>query len=252
MADFNIKSKRDEEVETLATNLRRNRLASSDSEARRMAEEMLSTSKKVHDDFTQREKTFYGDQKKNPEVELAHRQIEQLASNLARGKSNVRINIPEINVDKPLRELVTPEYYPEKEDDEEVVKDLGSAPEEASTVGDESDEAPLKMPEIIDERESAKPAQTGDDDDEGDEGDVGPGDLPEEPLQAEEGEGTEEPSEEQPAKEEPAAEEPAPEEPSSEEKPAEEAPAEEENAEEDTEEPEDNSEEESDFEVKEL
>src|SRR4030042_1831435 len=69
MADFNIKSKRDEEIEALAMNLRRNKLASSDSEARRMAEEMLSTSKKVQDDFVEREKRIYGGEKKTPQDE---------------------------------------------------------------------------------------------------------------------------------------------------------------------------------------
>jgi hypothetical protein len=122
MADFNIKSKRDEEIESLAMNLRRNKLASSDSEARRMAEEMLSTSKKVQADFAEREKRLYGDQtNKNPEIELAHRQVEQLASNLAQGKSNVRIDIPELDENKPLREIVGDDSDYEKEDDEEVV-----------------------------------------------------------------------------------------------------------------------------------
>lgn len=188
MADFNIKTKRDEEVESLAMNLRRNRLASSDSEARRMAEEMLSTGKKVQDDFVEREKRIYGVEKKSPEIDLAHKHVEQLASNLAKGKPNVRIDIPELDMNKPLKELVAQEEEYEKEDDEEVV--VKEEPEE------ETKEKPVEEPEPEQEPAEEKAeepkeektdeeGQASDEDDDG--GDVGPGDEPEEPVQVAEG-----------------------------------------------------------------
>jgi len=191
MADFNIKSKRDEEIESLAMNLRRNKLASSDSEARRMATEMLSTSKKVQEDFAQREKRMYGDQTtKSPEVELAHKQIEQLASNLAQGKSNVRIDIPEIDVNKPLKEIVGEESDYEKEDDEEVVVKEEPQEEVQEDSGDETgDEV---EPEEIEPEE--KPSEELVVDEEP--GDAGPGDAPEEPVQVNEGDDSDDSGEE--------------------------------------------------------
>lgn len=181
MADFNIKSKRDEEIESLAMNLRRNKLASSDSEARRMAEEMLSTSKKVQQDFAEREKRIYGDQtNKNPEVELAHRQVEQLASNLAQGKTNVRIDIPELDMNKPLKDIVGDDSDYEKEDDEEVVVKEEPQEEVSEEVGEESGEEG--------EPDEAEPEEESPEEIVVDEepGDVGPGDAPEEPVRVDE------------------------------------------------------------------
>jgi hypothetical protein len=151
MADIGIKSKHDEEVESLAMNLRRNKLASSDSEARRMAQEMLSTGKKVQDDFVAREKKIYGTQVKNPEVELAHRQVEQLTSNLSQGKSNVRIDIPELDLNKPLKDIVgEDDDYSEKEDDEiiEMKEDSASEPAEESP-GEEQAESVDELSEEV-------------------------------------------------------------------------------------------------------
>ena len=184
MADFNIKSKRDEEIESLAMNLRRNRLASSDSEARRMAEEMLSTSKKVQEDFAEREKRIYGDQKKNPEIELAHKQMEKLASNIAQGRPNVRIDIPELDVNKPLKEIVGEDSDYEKEDDEEVVVKEQPQEQFGEEAGEESDEKG-EHDEVEPEEE---PAEGPTDEIVVDEepGDVGPGDEPGEPVQVDE------------------------------------------------------------------
>ncbi len=181
MADFNIKSKRDEEVESLAMSLRRNKLASSDSEARRMAEEMLTTSKKVQDDFAEKEKRLYGSQKKVPEVELAHKQMEQLASNIARGKTNVRIDISEIDVSKPLKDLVRDEYDDFEKEDDEVAEELKEEPgkevkSETSELSEEPSEETVRP-----EEEPSEEHESSDD-----EGDVGPGDEPSEPLQADE------------------------------------------------------------------
>jgi len=196
MADFSIKSKHDEEVEELARNLRRNRLASSDSEASRMAEEMLSTGKKVHDDFAERERKIYGDQKKNPEVELAHKQIEQLASNLARGRANVRIDIPEIDVSKPLKELVRENEALEAEDDEvatEVKEGPAGEPQEepSEEATEEQTEEPEEEPEAEEQEPEDAEAEAPKEAEEelkldDDQGDVGPGDEPAEPVQIDE------------------------------------------------------------------
>lgn len=195
MADFNIKSKRDEEIESLAMNLRRNKLASSDSEARRMAEEMLRTSKKVQEDFVEREKRMYGGQaSKDPEIELAHKQVEQLASNLAQGKTNVRIDIPEIDVNKPLKEIVGDDPDYEKEDDEEVmvkeefqeepVEEAGleaNEPEEEPVVGVVDEESvSIVSGEVADEAVRAEEDDSGNGDDDSDDGseEESPGDAP--------------------------------------------------------------------------
>ena len=181
MADFNIKSKRDEEIESLAMNLRRNKLASSDSEARRMAEEMLSTSKKVQQDFAEREKRIYGDHiNKNPEVELAHKQMEQLASNLAQGKTNVRIDIPELDMNKPLKDIVGDDSDYEKEDDEEVVVKGEPQEEVKEEAGDESGEE--GEPDETEPEEESPEGIAVDEEP----GDVGPGDAPEEPVHVDE------------------------------------------------------------------
>jgi hypothetical protein len=180
MADFNIKSKRDEEIESLAMNLRRNKLASSDSEARRMAEEMLSTSKKVQQDFAEREKRIYGDQSRNPEVELAHKQMEQLASNIAQGKHNIRIDIPELDVNKPLKDIVGDDSDYEKEDDEEVVVKGEPQEEVKEESGDESGEE--GEPDEAEPEEESPEEITVDEEP----GDVGPGDAPEEPVRVDE------------------------------------------------------------------
>jgi len=182
MADFNVKSKHDEEVEELARNLRRNKLASSESEARRMAEEMISTSKKVHDDFAEREKKIYGSERKNPEIELAHKQVEQLATNIAKGKSNVRIDIPELDVTRPLKDLVAEHEGYEKEDDEEAGDETEAHDAEAK---EETNEEPEHEVEEVktDEPAEQEPSEEHSDEDDDDNGDVGPGDEPAEPVQ---------------------------------------------------------------------
>ncbi len=184
MADFNIKSKRDEEIESLAMNLRRNRLASSDSEARRMAEEMLRTSKKVQDDFAEREKRIYGGGRESPEVELAHKQMEQLASNIAQGKSNVRIDIPELDVNKPLKDIIGDDSDYEKEDDEEVmVKEEPQEEVQEEAGGDAGEEG--EPEEVEPEEESSEELVVDEEPD-----DAGPGDAPEEPVQVDEDDGS--------------------------------------------------------------
>jgi hypothetical protein len=140
MADFNVKTKRDDEIEKLATMLRRSRLANSDSDARRMAADMLETSKKVSDDFSEREKKMFGDQRKDAEVELAHKQVEQLTSNLARGRGDVRINVEGIDVNKPLKELIPDEPEREEAEDEDGVE-LKNEPSEADERIDASEES---------------------------------------------------------------------------------------------------------------
>jgi hypothetical protein len=182
MADFNIKSKHDEEVEELARNLRRNKLASSESEARRMAEEMVNTSKKVHDDFAEREKKIYGGEKKSPEIELAHKQVEQLATNIAKGKSNVRIDIPELDVTRPLKDLVAEDEAYDKESDEDVGDEAEASEGEAK---EEAWDEPEQEAEEVktDEPAEQEPSEEHVDEDDDDNGDVGPGDEPAEPVQ---------------------------------------------------------------------
>ena len=184
MADFNIKSKRDEEIESLAMNLRRNKLASSDSEARRMAAEMLTTGKKVQDDFAEREKRIYGDQRRTPEVELAHKQMERLASNIAQGKSNVRIDIPELDENRPLRDIVGGDSDYEKEDDEEVTVKEEPQVEVQEEAGEEAGEE--GEPEEVEPEEESSEELVVDEEP----GDAGPGDAPEEPVQIDEDDGS--------------------------------------------------------------
>lgn len=117
-----FKTNRDEEIERLAMMLRKNRLASSDSEARRMAAEMLETSKKVAEDFSEKEKQIYGEQRKDPEIELAHKHVEQLAANLAKGRGEVRINLEGVDLNKPLKELVAEEESHEEPDEDDAVE----------------------------------------------------------------------------------------------------------------------------------
>ena len=146
---MDIKTKRESEIESLAMMLRKNKLASSDSEARRMAEEMLNTSKKVSDDFADREKKYFGEQRKDAEVELAHKQIEQLASNLARGKPDVRIDLEGIDVNKPLRELIPEDEEPSETEDEDAVE-LKEEPAEKAPDEVVEDED-LEKPELEEE-----------------------------------------------------------------------------------------------------
>jgi hypothetical protein len=198
MADIGIKSKHDEEVESLAMNLRRNRLASSDSEARRMAQEMLSTGKKVQDDFAEREKKIYGTQVKNPEVELAHRQVEQLTNNISKGKSNVRIDIPELDLNKPLKDIVgEDDEYADKEDDEFVEMKENSASESSDETPEEEqgESADEPFEEVTEEpaEDAVEPGEeepkadeeVAKDDEDDDSGDIGPGDAPNQPVEVE-------------------------------------------------------------------
>jgi len=117
--DFN--SKMEQEIETLARTLKNSKLAVSESEARRMAEEMLSTSKKVADDFAERDKRLYGAQPKNKDVELAHKALEQITSNMGKGHSNVRINIGELDLNKPLKDMISSEEEPSDREDDDAV-----------------------------------------------------------------------------------------------------------------------------------
>ncbi|KYK27111.1 hypothetical protein AYK26_00230 [Euryarchaeota archaeon SM23-78] len=125
-----IKTKKDEEIEKLVANLRKNKLASSDSEARRMAEEMLSTSKKVSEDFAEREKRIFGEDKKSVEVELAQKRVAEISSNIARGKADVRIDVEGVDVTKPLKDIVKEQEEPIEREDDEIAVDVTPTREE--------------------------------------------------------------------------------------------------------------------------
>jgi hypothetical protein len=127
MVDF--KSGQEEEIEKLARTLKSSKLASSESEAKRMAEEMLGIGKKVSDDFKKRENNFYNEQNKSREQQIAQKQVEMLVSNLASGKSNVRIDMAEfkgLDVNKPLKDLISEEEEPVESDDDDAVEILPS------------------------------------------------------------------------------------------------------------------------------
>jgi hypothetical protein len=175
MGDYTPKER--QEIETLARTLKQSRLASSESEAFRMAEEMLHTNKKVHDDFKERDKQMYGEAKKSTEIENAHKMMEAITANMAKGKSDVRINIQQIDVNKPLKELVMEEEEPQEheEDDDAVMikEDVPKAAGDEGTDDDFDDEAdaeeeekPLpKMPEILDSPPANPDAEAAEEED---------------------------------------------------------------------------------------
>jgi len=143
MVDF--KSRQDEEIEKLTRTLRNSKLANSESEARRMAEEMMGISKKVADDFREREKNMYGEQKKSAEHDLAHKQMEMLAANLASGKSNARLDLSdlsELQIDKPLKDLVAEEEEPHNNEEDDAVE--VSPPAEESAAPEPAAEEPAE------------------------------------------------------------------------------------------------------------
>jgi hypothetical protein len=109
------------EIEKLARTLKASRVATSESDAWRMAEEMLSTSKKVQDDFKAKDKALYN-REKNPEVETARAIMEKLSANMAKGMSNVRLDLKELDLNKPLKELIpAEEALSEHEEDDDAV-----------------------------------------------------------------------------------------------------------------------------------
>lgn len=114
-------SKMEHEIETLARTLKNSKLAVSESEARRMAEEMLSTSKKVAEDFAERDKRLYGAQPKNKDVEMAHKALEQITSKMGKGQSNVRIDIGELDLNKPLKDMIAKEEEPSEREEDDAV-----------------------------------------------------------------------------------------------------------------------------------
>ena len=173
MVEIDIKTKKDAELEKLVATLKKNKLAMSDSEARRMAEEMLSTSKRVTEDFSEREKKIFGEQKKDSEVELAHKQVEQLTANIGKGKSDVRIDIEGVDVNKPLKDIVEAgEQKPVEKEDTEVAVEVDepepsepkfepepepkAIPEEPGEEPEAESEAESKEPEEAKEREDSE------------------------------------------------------------------------------------------------
>lgn len=112
-----------EEVEKLARTLRTSRVVQSESEAYRMANEMLNTSKKVNEDFKKRDELYHGTQSKNAEVEKAHFIMEKLTENMAKGKPNVRIDVGELDLNKPLKELMPaqPSQHELIEDEDDAI-----------------------------------------------------------------------------------------------------------------------------------
>jgi hypothetical protein len=115
-------NRQEEEIEKLVRTLKNSKIATSESDARRMAEEMLGISRKVASDFAERERKIYGDQKQSHDVDVAHKQMELLASNMGKGKSNVRLGLDEIDVEKPLRDLVKQESEPVETDEDDAVE----------------------------------------------------------------------------------------------------------------------------------
>jgi hypothetical protein len=110
------------EIEKLARTLRASKLAVSESEAYRMATDMLSTSKKVHDDFKERDQKLYGEHKQSSEIETAHKMMEKITHNMGTGKSNVRIDIAQLDLGKPLKQLIEEQEEPiEKEDEDDAI-----------------------------------------------------------------------------------------------------------------------------------
>jgi hypothetical protein len=124
-----------EEVEKLARTLKQNKVAQTESEAYRMAEDMLNTGRKVQEDFKARDKAIYGQEVRNQEVETAHKLMERISTNIAKGRQDVRIDIKELDLERPLKEMVPQEEHsPEKEDDDDAVlmKEDTPAPKEVS------------------------------------------------------------------------------------------------------------------------
>lgn len=94
------------EVNNLAMTLKRNKLAHSEMEAKRMAMDMLHIGKKVADDFKKRDDAMYADARndapKDAEQARAKSHLEQLTTNMSRGR-DVRINVDQmIKVDKSV------------------------------------------------------------------------------------------------------------------------------------------------------
>ncbi|MBN1792093.1 hypothetical protein JW826_00180 [Candidatus Woesearchaeota archaeon] len=127
------------EVEKLAKTLRANRLAISDLEAYRMAEDMLSTGKKVNADLRAREERMGISEKKDPQVESAHKLMEKISANLASGAGRVHINLGELDTTKPLAELVRQDeeeadLTPLEDDDAVVLENVAPEPVAKSLV----------------------------------------------------------------------------------------------------------------------
>jgi hypothetical protein len=127
----------DAEVERLARTLRANRVVQSESEAYRMANEMLATNKKVHEDFKKRDSELYSGTVKNEESEKARIIMEKLTENLAKGRENVRIDVGELDLDKPLKDMFDDEQpsMAVAEEDDAVFMPVpdASAPEPGTT-----------------------------------------------------------------------------------------------------------------------
>jgi hypothetical protein len=179
---MNINNSQEEEIEKLTRTLKNSKLATSESEARRMAEEMLGISKKVASDFAEREKKIYGEQKQSRDVEVAHKQMEQLAANMAQGKSNVRLDLDEIDVNKPLRDLVKQESEPVENDEDDAVEipDAESAEEDAVEKTETANES---APEDAEPKKSEESVESDDDnfdDDDGSDDDKEPEEKAEE------------------------------------------------------------------------
>jgi hypothetical protein len=108
------------EVEKLARTLKASRVAVSESEAYRMAEEMLVTSRKVHEDRKAREQEMFGRERRNVESENAQKIMEKISANMAKGR-DVRIDIDELDLEKPLKELVRDEPVQDHEEEDDAV-----------------------------------------------------------------------------------------------------------------------------------
>jgi hypothetical protein len=144
-----------QEVEKLARTLRQSKVASSESDAFRMASEMLATQRKVHEDHKMREAKIYGEHLPNAEQKKATMIMEKLSENLSKGKSNVRIDVEELNLNTPLKEMVKEEESPVEEEEDDAVLVNDESLKESAEATEE-----LKMPAII---EAAKPHDEEDD-----------------------------------------------------------------------------------------
>ncbi|MFH0870584.1 MAG: hypothetical protein V1866_06030 [archaeon] len=150
---MNFDSKMEQEIETLARTLKNSKLAVSESEARRMAEEMLRTSKKVSDDFAERDKRLYSTQPKSKDVEMAQKALEQITSRMGKGESNVRIDVGELDLNKPLKDMIASEEEPSDREEDDAV-DLGEpkaapANEWTQPVAEPESVAPAALPKEI-------------------------------------------------------------------------------------------------------
>ena len=116
------------EVDKLARTLKNSRVAVSESEAYRMAEEMLSIGKKVSDDFKQRDEKIYGQHRQDSEMKTAQKMVEKISQNMGAGKSDGRVDIQQLDLGKPLKQLVEEQEEPiyEDEDDAVLIKDNNS------------------------------------------------------------------------------------------------------------------------------